>query len=103
MKIKTTRRQFLQFSASAMAGLFVNSPLLALASTGGQRSLTFFHTHTEEYLKIRHTPRLKSIANQRKINKFLRDFRTETVHPIDPGLLDIICAVQSRGGKQWCH
>ena len=97
MKIKTTRRQFLQFSASAMAGLFVSSPLLALASTRGQRSLTFFHTHTEEYLRIRHTPGIRSIGNQRKINKFLRDFRTETVHPIDPGLLDIICAVQSRG------
>jgi uncharacterized protein YcbK (DUF882 family) len=97
MKIKTTRRQFLQFSASAMAGLFISSPLVSLASTNGRRPLTFFHTHTGEYLEIRHTPGIKSISNQRKINEFLRDFRTETVHPIDPGLLDIVSAVQNRG------
>ncbi|SMC69043.1 Uncharacterized conserved protein YcbK, DUF882 family [Desulfocicer vacuolatum DSM 3385] len=99
MKIKTTRRQFLRFSATAMAGFFISSPLAAMATTHRQRSLTFFHTHTEEYLKIRHAPGVRSIANQRKINKFLRDFRTETVHPIDPGLLDIICAVQNRASS----
>ena len=98
MKIKTTRREFLKVSASAMAGLFISAPLISRASTnGGRHLLTFFHTHTGEYLEISHTPGIRSRSNQRKINEFLRDFRTETVHPIDPGLLDIISSVQKRG------
>ena len=97
MNAKITRRQFFQFSASAMASLFISAPLVSLASSKVHRPLTFFHTHTGEYLDIRHKLGMRSSGNQRKINEFLRDFRTETVHPIDPGLLDIICAVQNRG------
>ncbi|GAB6144103.1 DUF882 domain-containing protein [Desulfocicer niacini] len=100
MNIKTTRRQFLKASAGAAAGLFLGSPLVSLASTGGRRTMTFFHTHTGEYLDIRHTPGIRSASNQRKINDFLRDFRTNTIHPIDPGLLDIIAAVQNRGNSR---
>ena len=97
MNFNTTRRQFLRLSASAAAGLFISSPLISFASTGGRRTLTFFHTHTGEQLEICHSPGVHCRANQRKLNEFLRDFRTERVHPIDLGLLDIICAVQERG------
>ena len=96
MNSKTTRRQFLKVSAQAAAALFISSPLVSVASTRNRHPLTFFHTHTGEYLDIDHIPGIRSAANQRKINEFLRDFRTGTIHSIDPGLLDIITAVQNR-------
>jgi len=42
-----------------------------------------------------HTPGQCSSAVRQKITAFLRDFRTEEVHPIDPGLLDILCEIQA--------
>lgn len=34
-----------------------------------------------------------------RVNHFLRDFRTDEVHAIDPGVLDTLFAVRSRVGR----
>lgn len=79
-----------------MAGMCFTSPLSAFAIREPVQTLTFFHTHTGEQLQINHMPGILSVANQTKINTFLRDFRTGAIHPIDSGLLDIISAVKTR-------
>ena len=66
----------------------------------GRYPMTFFHTHTEECLKIVHTPGRCPRSERRRINRFLRDFRTGDTHPIDPALLDMICRIQHAAGSR---
>lgn len=95
-----SRRQFLVTSAQAMAGLLICSPLSVWARQPERHPLKFFHTHTEEYLKILHIPGYCPSRLQNKIKLFLRDFRTNEAHPIDPALLDILCKIQSITGSR---
>lgn len=68
-----------------------SSPLLAAS----ERSLSFLHTHTGERLEAeycsggQYQPECLT-----QVNHFLRDFRTGAVHPIDPGVLDILFGLQ---------
>ncbi|RJP84562.1 MAG: DUF882 domain-containing protein [Desulfobacteraceae bacterium] len=95
-----SRRRFLITAAQAAAGLLVCPPLTGWAREPGKVPLTFFHTHTEECLRILHTPGRCSNSIQKKIKTFLRDFRTGDVHPIDPKLLDLLCKIQSVTGSR---
>ena len=96
-----SRRRFLVASAQAAAGLLVCPPLNCWARAPRKKyPLTFFHTHTEECLKIAHTPGRCSRSVQKKIKMFLRDFRTGDVHPIDPELLDMLCKIQRAAGSR---
>jgi uncharacterized protein YcbK (DUF882 family) len=95
-----SRRQFLVTSAQAMAGLLICPPLNVWARQPEKYPLKFFHTHTEEYLKILHIPGCCPSRLQNKIKLFLRDFRTNEAHPIDPALLDILCKIQSVTGSR---
>jgi uncharacterized protein YcbK (DUF882 family) len=95
-----SRRQFLVTSAQAMAGLLICPPMNAWARQPEKYPLNFFHTHTEEYLKVLHVPGYCSSRLQKKIKLFLRDFRTNEAHPIDPALLDILCKIQSITGSR---
>ncbi len=87
-----SRRRFL----SAVAGIALATPMLSLPSLsfGAPRRssmLHFKHTHTDEMLSL--TYRVGSWyvpAALRAVNRFLRDFRTGEVHPIDPQLLDLL-------------
>jgi len=38
-------------------------------------------------------------ATLARVNHFLRDFRTGDVHPIDPGVLDILFALRTRADR----
>jgi uncharacterized protein YcbK (DUF882 family) len=102
MKVKPniSRRHFLVTAAQAVTGLLICPPLTCWAREPKEFPLSFFHTHTEECLKILHTPGHCSNAVQKKIKTFLRDFRTGDVHPIDPKLLDIICKIQTDTGSR---
>jgi uncharacterized protein YcbK (DUF882 family) len=74
------------------------SPVLAVSEP---RSLSFHHTHTNEKLTAVYHADGKYLSNSLvEINRFLRDFRTGDVHPIDPQLLDILYAVQSSSGSR---
>ena len=90
-----SRRRFTIAAAQAITGLLISPSFIYCANNPKKFPLSFFNTHTEESLEIMHTPGQCSEAVQLKLAHFLRDFRTEEVHPIDPGLLDILCEIQS--------
>jgi uncharacterized protein YcbK (DUF882 family) len=68
---------------------------------GSDRSLSFLHTHTGERLEAdyfqggQYQPDCLA-----QVNRLLRDFRTDEVHPIDPALLDILFTLQVRIGRE---
>jgi len=95
-----SRRSFCIAAAHALTGLLVSPSFVYCAPQPKEFPLSFFHTHTEECLEILHTPGQCSNTIQKKINSFLRDFRTGEVRPIDPSLLDILCTIQSRTGSR---
>lgn len=94
------RRRFLVTSIQAAFGVLLSPSLNCWASNSNKHQLTFFHTHTEEYLEIPYTPGVSLASVQKKIKRFLRDFRTGDLHPIDPTILDILCKIQSATGSQ---
>ncbi len=93
---RSSRRQFLRTITAAAAAATVAQPALALAASSTRR-LSFVHTHTKETLELAYadftgyTP-----AALQRVNEFLRDFRTEEVHAIDPRLLDLLHALARR-------
>ncbi len=55
----------------------------------GHRTLSFEHSHTGEKLKLTYFEQGNYINGAlHEINYFLRDFRTDDIHPIDTALLD---------------
>ena len=88
------RRRFLGAAAAAVVGT-IASPALAAIRLPLRRSLSFHHLHTGEALNIvywadgRYQP-----GALNEINWLLRDFRNDTVHPIDPRLLDLLTAMR---------
>jgi uncharacterized protein YcbK (DUF882 family) len=96
-----SRRRFLSAAAQTAAGALICSPILCWGRTSSVRfPLTFFHLHTEECLKIEHTPGRCPRSVQKKMKRFLRDFRTGDTHPIDPALLDMLCRIQHASGSR---
>lgn len=96
--IALSRRQFV---SSAVAGIAVlcAAPLATAAVSGRRRSLSFYNTHTKERLAATYFKygRYDRTA-LREINYLLRDHRSGTVHPIDPGLLDYVHDVMRMTG-----
>jgi len=97
-----SRRSFLLTSTQIVLGLGVVSvPTIACAKAVDKRSLSFFHTRTQQELTITYA---SGTAYDRKaltrINQFLRDYQTGQVHVIDPKLLDILWAVQGEMGRK---
>jgi uncharacterized protein YcbK (DUF882 family) len=90
------RRGFLKTSAQLALGmLLATTPIDCFASRIDYHPLSFYHTHTGENLQVNYSFKKGcTFAVQRKINEFLRDFRTEQVHPIDPQLLNILSQIQ---------
>lgn len=83
------RRHFL-----AGAGVSLILPQPALASTG-VRSLTFDNIHTGEKLRVDYWQDGQYLPDALgEVNHVLRDYRTGDVHPIAPGLLDLLVAVR---------
>jgi uncharacterized protein YcbK (DUF882 family) len=82
------RRAFLS-QLTAMAALGACAAVVARA--GGERRLSFVHTHTGERLSTVYFRDGNYLpAELERINHLLRDFRTGDVHAIDPGVLDIL-------------
>jgi len=79
---------------SALAAVALAGPA-ALARGLERRSLAFIHTHTGEKLVA---PYFEAGCYQsaclRRVNHFLRDFRTNEAHTIDPALLDVLFDLQ---------
>jgi uncharacterized protein YcbK (DUF882 family) len=100
------RRSFLALGAKAAAGILVAhaAPALAAVPTRpradkGTRNLAFYHTHTRECLDINYLRNGKyDFKALQQINKYLRDFRTSEVYPIDPEILNILWKIQQEIG-----
>jgi uncharacterized protein YcbK (DUF882 family) len=98
VKSGSNRRQFLKGIGGAWGVVAVGGlSRPAAAEVSATRTLSFLHTHTGESLTTTYFDggvyRPDSLA---QVNVFLRDFRNGEVHAIDPALLDILHALQSR-------
>ena len=84
-----SRRTFVAALAAAVP--ILAAPRRLLAQSASARVLSFTHTHTGERLAVEYfsggTYLQDALAT---VNHFLRDFRTDEVHAIDPGLLDLL-------------
>ncbi|MDH3329648.1 MAG: DUF882 domain-containing protein [Desulfobulbaceae bacterium] len=98
-EIILTRRSFVKNSLQLAAGIVMASPLESIAALAKQ-PMSFYHTHTGERLKINYSCEGCASSTLKKLNNFLRDFRTGDVHPIDPALLDILYRIQQKSGSR---
>ena len=88
------RRTFVKTSLQLCAGFALSSPILALASKSSYGSLSFYHTHTGERLKLDVAAIGHGGSALDELNTFLRDFRTGDIHSIDTQLLTTLCNIQ---------
>jgi uncharacterized protein YcbK (DUF882 family) len=85
---------------SVLAAAMARAPRV-LAQSNGRRSLAFAHTHTGERLATVYFEGGAYVPTAlESINHLLRDFRTETVHPIEPQLLDRLYTLQAALGNE---
>jgi uncharacterized protein YcbK (DUF882 family) len=96
-----SRRSLLRLAGTLLPGLALAAlPLPGLARSLGARRLRFYHTHTGELLDVAYAENGYYLSDAlAEVNYFLRDFRTGDVHPIDPGLLDILHTAQLYTGS----
>jgi uncharacterized protein YcbK (DUF882 family) len=81
-----SRRRFFGSVAAALA-----SSRLVRADVRRPRTLRFNHTHTGERLTVAYfQDGVYDPEALRTVNHFLRDFRTNDIHDIDAGLLDLL-------------
>ena len=91
------RRHFLRSAGIAVAAAWLAPDTLLAAP--GELELSFVHTHTAETLSLAYAgPGGYAASALEAVNHFLRDFRTEEVCAIDPGLLDLLHAVAAATG-----
>ena len=87
------RRKLLQLGlASAAAGLALPACGWAAPLSGAEtRRLAFSNLHTGEAVEAVYWEKGNYISDaMQALNKVLRDFRTNEVHPIDPKLYDLL-------------
>lgn len=88
-----TRRGFLAAGAFSLLAMALG-PTRALASTAEARRLRMLNTHTDERIDVTYFEGGALVTDAlADVDRFLRDFRTGDVHPIDPGALDIAWAL----------
>lgn len=97
-----TRRAWLR--AALLCGpatLVLPAPVRGMVLDEAPRRLAFHHTHTNERMSVVYAVGGRPIRQAlTRINRFLRDFRSGEVHPIDPALLDILHDVRiATGGR----
>ncbi len=91
----TSRRKFLG-RLGVLAAAMARAPKV-LTESNGTRSLAFAHTHTGKSLFTVYFEGGAYVPTAlESINVLLRDFRTETVFPIEPQLLNRLYALQGR-------
>jgi len=90
------RRRFLKIFGQA--ALFSAFPVSAMAfvdrSSKKKRMLSLYNTHTRESLDVCYYAQGKYLAKSlKKIDRILRDHRTEEIKPIDKGLLNLLHSI----------
>ncbi len=93
------RRAFLRLGLTALACTAATPALAALPRPKGIRHLAFHNLHTDEKLAVTYWQDGRyDIAAWRKINHILRDHYSNSVHPIDPHLIDLTHDLQQKLG-----
>ncbi len=94
---RMNRRAFFVLMAHCSASAVLAHPLSSFATPSAATYLSFYHTHTGETLKVN----LKETSGQTlgKVHRFLRDFRTGEIHPIDPQLLAMLGRIKKISGS----
>jgi uncharacterized protein YcbK (DUF882 family) len=94
-----SRRALLR--AAALGGASLLAPALARGARGAPRVLAFESLHTGEALRVVYREGGAYLPGAlARIGVELRDHRTGDVHPIDPGLLDLLYDVQQQLGSR---
>jgi uncharacterized protein YcbK (DUF882 family) len=92
--VNTTRRLLLR--ASLAGSVLAMAPLSKVWATG-ERSLSLKNLHTGEQINQPYWMAGNYLPDSLSaINAVLRDHRSGEVYPIDPGLLDLLSALQQR-------
>ena len=92
----TSRRAFLRGLAATIPAAALISPWERLYATVDKRELSFYHTHTHEKISVVYQSNGQRLPNSlEQINHFLRDFRTNEAHEIDPVLLDFLHSISA--------
>jgi uncharacterized protein YcbK (DUF882 family) len=93
------RRQAIKAIAGAAAAAVVWPSRVLAAGLREPRVVELVHTHTHEQLELT-VPASGAHASDglAALNRFLRDHRTGDIHPIDPGLLDILADLHAAFG-----
>jgi uncharacterized protein YcbK (DUF882 family) len=95
MPMSSHRRDLLR-GAIGLAGATLLGGAARAAATG-PRTLSLLNLHTGERLKATYFEGGEYVADALDaVNHVLRDFRTGDVHPIAPGLLDLVNTLQAR-------
>ena len=83
-----SRRDLLRTLAVGLPAVLLLAPALSPAAARSPRTLSFYHTHTGERCSVLYFDEGRYLEDGlAELNRFLRDFRTGEVHPIDPILL----------------
>jgi uncharacterized protein YcbK (DUF882 family) len=92
------RRTFL---LSGLAALAVGPRVLQAKIDTSPRTLSFYHTHTNDTLDVVYRPK-KGLApgTLSQLDHFLRDFRTEETVRIDSRLFDLLHGIKLRTGNR---
>lgn len=90
-----SRRAFLTRAGMAAVGAFLLPSADAFAKIfSKERKLSFHNLNTGEELTLLCSPQqYYDRRTLRRFNYFLRDHRTDSVHEMDPGLIDLLYAV----------
>ena len=76
------------------------APTLAQEPPGGDRRLSFFHTHTAETMDVTYFKDGAYVTSALDdLNHFLRDFRTGDAAEMDPAVFDILHEIQRQSGS----
>ncbi len=91
-----TRRSLLVLGGAALAAV-ASRPAQAALRLTHERTLSLYNIHTGEHLREVYWAGGRYLPDAlHSINHFLRDFRSDQVHRIDPHALDIINAVHRK-------
>lgn len=99
---RVNRRAFIRHTFGAAACLWMSSRAHAgLVEQGSKRDLGFYNLHTNERLRCQYWSNGRYDENALEdIAYVLRDFRTNEVKPIHPGLLDLLATVRAELSSQ---
>ena len=92
------RRAFLALGGAVLAGL---SPTAVSAHRAAPRALSLYHLHTAEWVKTVYWADGRYLTDGLdEIERFLRDWRTEEVSPVDVRLLDLMHDLRGAVGSK---